>query len=147
MMCGVNGWRFTMFFQKKFKQLLFKLSTLTYRKSVFKWQQIANISQSITHKMVAKTSWHRYGTKLRHCHPMYRVGQKNRTVFRLDNFVTVSPRKACSMSKFSKFYQENRYKTRISVRLNVLCQICSNRHNSWNYGIYDQNTWILLNLH
>jgi len=24
--------------------------------------------------------------------------------FRLDNFVTVSPRKACSMSKFSQFY-------------------------------------------
>jgi len=21
--------------------------------------------------MAAKTSWHRYGTKLRHCHPMY----------------------------------------------------------------------------
>ena len=71
MMCWVNGWRFTMFFQIKFKQLLFKLSTLTYRKSVFKWQQIANISQSITHKMVAKTSWHRCGTKLHHCHSMY----------------------------------------------------------------------------
>jgi len=37
---------------------------------------------------------------------LYRVGQKNRTVFRLDDFVTVSPRKACSMSKFSKFYRE-----------------------------------------
>jgi len=61
---------------------------------------------------------------------LYRVGQKNRTVFRLDNFVTVSPRKACSMSKFSQFYQEKRYKTRISVSLNILCQICSNRHNS-----------------
>ena len=36
----------------------------------------------------------------------YRVGQKKRTVFRLDNFVTVSPRKACSMSKFSQFYPE-----------------------------------------
>ena len=35
----------------------------------------------------------------------YRVGQK-RTVFRLDNFVMVSPRKACSMSKFSQFYRE-----------------------------------------
>ena len=74
-------------------------------------------------------------------------GPKNRTVFRLDNFVTVSPRKACSMSKFSKFYREKRYKTRILVSLNILCQICSNRHNSWNCGIYDQNTWILLNLH
>ena len=28
---------------------------------------------------------------------LYRVGQINRTVFRLDNFVTVSPRKACCM--------------------------------------------------
>ena len=37
---------------------------------------------------------------------LYRVGQKNRTVFRLDNFVTVSPRKACCMSKFSQFYRE-----------------------------------------
>ena len=23
--------------------------------------------------MAAKTSWHRYVTKLRHCHPMYKV--------------------------------------------------------------------------
>ena len=57
-------------------------------------------------------------------------GPKNRTVFSLDNFVTVSPRKACSMSTFSQFYREKRYKTRISVSLNILCQICSNRHNS-----------------
>ena len=42
---------------------------------------------------------------------------------------------------------EKRYKTRILVSLNILCQICSNRHNSSNYGIYDQNTWILLSLH
>ena len=33
-------------------------------------------------------------------------GPKNRTVFSLDNFVTVSPRKACSMSTFSQFYRE-----------------------------------------
>jgi len=64
------------------------------------------------------------------CMCIYRVGQKNRTVFRLDNFVTVSPKKACSMSKFSNFYREKRYKTCISVSLNILCQICSNRHNS-----------------
>ena len=31
-----------------------------------------NIYKSVTHKMAAKkTSWHRYGTKLRHSHPMY----------------------------------------------------------------------------
>ena len=32
--------------------------------------------------------------------------KKNGLFFRLDNFVTVSPRKACSMSKFSQFYRE-----------------------------------------
>jgi len=42
------------------------------------------------------------------CVLLYRMGQKNRTVFRLDNFVMVSPRKACSISKFSQFYREKR---------------------------------------
>jgi len=37
---------------------------------------------------------------------IYRVGQKTGLFFRLDNFVTVSPRKACSISKFSQFYRE-----------------------------------------
>ena len=37
---------------------------------------------------------------------IYRVGQKTALFFRLDNFVTFSPRKACSKSKFSKFYPE-----------------------------------------
>ena len=32
---------------------------------------VTSIFQSFTYKMVAKTSWHRYGTKLCHCHPMY----------------------------------------------------------------------------
>jgi len=32
---------------------------------------VANISESFTHKMAAKTSWHRYESKLRHCHPVY----------------------------------------------------------------------------
>jgi len=40
------------------------------------------------------------------CTHIYRVGQKTGLFFRLDNFVTVSPRKACSMSKFSQFYRE-----------------------------------------
>ena len=61
---------------------------------------------------------------------IYRVGQKTGLFFRLDNFVMVSPRKACGMSKFSKFYREKGKKTRISITLNILCQICSNHHNS-----------------
>jgi len=32
---------------------------------------VANISQSFTYKMAVKMNWHRYETKLSHCHPMY----------------------------------------------------------------------------
>ena len=34
---------------------------------------VRNIHESFTHKMAAKTSWYRYGTKLRQCQPMYRL--------------------------------------------------------------------------
>jgi len=34
--------------------------------------RVTNISKSFTHKMAAKTNWHRYGTKLRHCHRLYK---------------------------------------------------------------------------
>ena len=33
--------------------------------------RLVNIYKPFTHKMVAKTSWHTYATKWRHCHPMY----------------------------------------------------------------------------
>ena len=32
---------------------------------------VTSIFQSFTYKMAAKPGWHRYGTKLRHCDPMY----------------------------------------------------------------------------
>ena len=32
---------------------------------------VRNIYESFTHKMAAKANWHRYGTKLHHCHPVY----------------------------------------------------------------------------
>jgi len=35
---------------------------------------VTSIYQSFTHKMAAKKiNWHRYGTKLRHCHPTYKI--------------------------------------------------------------------------
>jgi len=34
---------------------------------------VANISGSFTHKMAAKTSWHRYESNLRHCRPVYKL--------------------------------------------------------------------------
>ena len=35
--------------------------------------RVTNISTSFTHKMATETSLHRYGTKLRHCHPVSRI--------------------------------------------------------------------------
>jgi len=32
---------------------------------------LTRIFRSFTYKMAVKTGWHRYGTKLRHCHRMY----------------------------------------------------------------------------
>ena len=47
--------------------------SLTYQQSVFKLNAVTttNVSQSFAHKMAARIGWHRYGTKLRHCHPVY----------------------------------------------------------------------------
>ena len=59
----------------------------------------------------------------------------------------IVPERRAVCQNFGNFIQKKRYKTRISVSLNIICQISSNRHNSWNYDIYDQNTWLLLNLH
>jgi len=50
------------------------IRSLAYQHSVFKSDiTVISIFQSFTYKMVAKISWHRYETKLRHCHchPMY----------------------------------------------------------------------------
>ena len=45
---------------------------ITYReKAYLSDNRVTNISKSFTHKMAVKTSWHRYGTKLSHCRPMY----------------------------------------------------------------------------
>jgi len=38
---------------------------------------VTSLYQSFTYKMAAKTSWHRYGTKLRHCHPIYVYRTRN----------------------------------------------------------------------
>jgi len=46
-----------------------KKMSMTYQQSVFK--RVTNISESFTYKMAATINWHRRGTKLRHCHPMY----------------------------------------------------------------------------
>ena len=44
-----------------------QLTNKTYLSAI----TVTGIFQSFTYKMAAKTSWHRYGTKLRHCRLMY----------------------------------------------------------------------------
>jgi len=44
---------------------------LLYNKAYLSGIIVASIFQIFTCKMAAKTSWHKYGTKLRHSHPMY----------------------------------------------------------------------------
>ena len=44
------------------------ICSLTYQQSAIK---ATNISKRFTYKMAAKLNWRRYGTKLRHCHPLY----------------------------------------------------------------------------
>ena len=64
----------------EYRSLLHKLQASNpYSKTgmhfVFKYLsdiRVKNISKNFAHKMAAKTSWHRYGTKLRHWHPVYR---------------------------------------------------------------------------
>jgi len=44
-----------------------------------KRSRVTSISNSCTHKMAVKTSWHRYGTKLRHRHSMYSISTGGRS--------------------------------------------------------------------
>ena len=41
------------------------------QQSVFKRYHSGNIAESFAYKMAAKTSRHKYESKLRHCDPMY----------------------------------------------------------------------------
>jgi len=43
----------------------------THQQSVFKRYHSDKHFSEFTYKMAAKINWHRYGTKLRHCHLMY----------------------------------------------------------------------------
>ena len=59
--------------------------SLTYWKSSDIDSRVTNISKSFTYKMAAKTSWHRYGTKLRHCRLMYTIGHEMRSCVQMLN--------------------------------------------------------------
>ena len=54
------------------------MSTWSTDKACLSDGRETNISGSFIYKMAAKTSWHRYRTKLRHCHPVYNDERTNK---------------------------------------------------------------------
>ena len=67
----------------------------------------------------------------------YRVGQKTRLFLRVDNFVTVSDRNVCDVSKVFRFRLEKKCKTWMSMKLNILCLVCINIQCTLNYAEFD----------
>jgi len=87
---------------------------------------VANISESFTHKMAAKTSWRRYGTKLRHCHPMYSVTGAHRSV---QAFLHNS----CSLPTNTQTYRP--HATTVTVgRMHIMLRIAMGNNNSRPVG-------------
>jgi len=60
-------------YSSKFNQLVYENvhMIINLDKAYLSDSRVTNISKSFTNKMAAKASWYRYGTKLRHCHPIY----------------------------------------------------------------------------
>ena len=51
-----------------------RIQTLSqWRTFLIWWNFISIFLRGFTYEMAAEISWHRYGTKLRHCHPVYRA--------------------------------------------------------------------------
>jgi len=59
------------------------------------------------------------------------VGPKKQAVLRVDNFATVSDSKACDVKTFL-ILSRKKYKTWMSLKLNILCLVCINIQCSWN---------------
>jgi len=70
----------------------------------------------------------------------YRVGQKTGPFLNIDNFATVSGRKACDMSKVCKFCLEKSVNLHSSV-FKYICLICINIHYPSNYAEFDNNAY------
>ena len=47
----------------------YRLTNKAYLRAI----TVTNICKSFTYEMAAKISWHRHGTKLRYCHPVYTI--------------------------------------------------------------------------
>jgi len=73
MMCGDNRRRFMELFTHKIESVYENVHTITGLpiKAYLSAITVTGIFRSFTYKMAPKTGWHRYGTKLRHCHPVY----------------------------------------------------------------------------
>ena len=63
--------------------------------------------------MTVKTSWHRYGTKLRHCHPMYIIVMLEQ--FRVILLLLWTPVSAGILALVLQLYERNKNCRWVSV--------------------------------
>ena len=121
--------------------------------------RVTNIYESFTHKMAAKTSWHRDGTKLRQCHPMYTGSRPNgndhsATTLCLHVVVCGTTHSACGLSGdiVSRFHNHiaiwwaPQHGTQLSsflsthrARSKVCAAVCQMRCRLWLDGMWYRN--------
>ena len=98
---------------------------------------MTNISKSFTHKMAAKTVWHRYETKLRHCHSVYRHLMPHLQTVPTKSKKTITQNDKYDGSIYSKAYTcIHIYYGLINIQTRFLCRSlccrrtsrCSRRH-------------------
>ena len=77
----------------------------TYQQSVFKCYYSDKHLSVFTYEMAAKINWHRYGTKLRQCHPKYRRLTAVREGSCWTLWATENPRSLSYFTSNSKSYQ------------------------------------------
>jgi len=65
------------------------------------------------------------------------MSQKPELVLKVDNFVLLNGRRVCNMLKFPNFVSK-KYKTCISVHLNILCLFCAVLHKSLLHMKFDK---------
>jgi len=106
--------------------------------------RVTNISsKTCTYKMAAKTSWHRYETKLRHCRPMYRVAHNKPDYLLLLSMFCISRTKHVAPN-----YDNVRVAPRTLVKavLNVSSTGCNNERQSFTKLSYSAIDNVLTNL-
>ena len=104
--------------------------SLIYQQSIFKRYHSDQHFSEFFYNMAAKIHWHRYGTKLRQCHPMYSVYNE----LRLQLSITLLTYLLLSCNNrlpVNHTYNKGNKKWATPRRLYILCW----RELSWRYSM------------